>query len=201
MKAIVFHEHGSLENVTIADVFRPEIGADEVLVEVKAAALNRLDLWVLAGWPGLNLKMPHIMGSDGAGVIAEVGSSVTGFAVGDRVTVNPSLSCRTCDFCVSGRDNLCNRFAIFGEHVDGFLAEFTAVPTRNLVKMPDHAGFTDAAAASLVFVTAWHSLITRAGLKAGESILIVGAGGGVAPPPRPERDAPLPRAPGVRGRP
>lgn len=179
MKAIVFHEHGPFENIQIADVPKPEIKPNEVLVEVKAAALNRLDLWVLAGWPGLNLKLPHVMGSDGAGVVAKIGSNVTDFALGDRVAINPSLSCGVCEFCMSGHDNLCDRFAILGEHVDGFFAEFTAVPARNLVKMPDHASFADAAAASLVFVTAWHSLITRANLKAGESVLIVGAGGGV----------------------
>ncbi len=179
MKAIVFHEHGPFENIAIADVPKPEIKPDEVLIEVKAAALNRLDLWVLAGWPGLNLKLPHVMGSDGAGVVVEIGSRVAGFENGDRVAVNPSLSCGSCEFCVAGQDNLCDRFAILGEHVDGFFAEYTAVPARNLIKMPDHATFVDAAAASLVFVTAWHSLISRAALKAGESVLIVGAGGGV----------------------
>ena len=179
MKAVVFHEHGSLDNVVYTDVPEPEIGPEEVLIEVKAAALNRLDLWVLAGWPGLNLKMPHVMGSDGAGVITAVGQRVSRFAVGDRVAVNPTLSCGQCDFCLAGRDNMCRRFALFGEHVDGFLAEYAAVPARNLLKMPDNVAFVTAAAASLVFVTAWHSLITRARFQAGESILIVGAGGGV----------------------
>lgn len=179
MKAVVFHEHGSLENVVFTDVPEPEIGPDEVLLAVKAAAFNRLDLWVLAGWPGLKLKMPHVMGSDGAGVITAVGEQVTDFAVGDRVAVNPTLSCGKCHYCLAGHDNLCRRFAIFGEHIDGFMAEMTAVPARNLLKMPDTATFVDAAAASLVFVTAWHSLITRARLQAGETILIVGAGGGV----------------------
>jgi NADPH:quinone reductase-like Zn-dependent oxidoreductase len=179
MKALVFHEHGTLEQVSYEEVAAPEIGADEVLVEVKAAALNRLDLWVLAGWPGLKLKMPHVMGSDGAGVIAEVGANVDGFTVGERVAVNPTLSCGTCAYCLSGRDNMCQRFAILGEHVDGFYAEYTAVPARNLLKMPDDVSFAEAAAASLVFVTAWHSLIKRGNLRAGESVLIIGAGGGV----------------------
>lgn len=179
MKALVFHEHGSLEKVTYEDLPMPEIGADDVLVEMKAAALNRLDLWVLAGWPGLNLKLPHIMGSDGAGVISQIGANVTGFAVGDRVAINPTKSCGTCAFCLSGRDNMCQTFAILGEHVDGFFAEYAAVPARNLLKMPDHASFEGAAAASLVFVTAWHSLIKRGGLQAGESVLVIGAGGGV----------------------
>ncbi len=179
MQAIVFSEHGDLSKVHITDVDKPTIKPNELLIEVKAAALNRLDLWVLQGWPGLNLKMPHIMGSDGAGVIAEIGSQVTGFNIGDRVAVNPTI-CNSLDaFAMAGQDNMCDDFAILGEHVDGFYAGYTAVPARNLHKMPDHATFEDSAAASLVFVTAWHSLITRGNLKAGESVLIVGAGGGV----------------------
>ncbi|MCP4421131.1 MAG: zinc-binding dehydrogenase [Chloroflexi bacterium] len=179
MKAIAFYEHGLLENVQYCDVSKPQIGSNEVLLEVKAAALNRLDLWVLAGWPGLNLKLPHVMGSDGAGVIAQVGSNITQFSVGDRVAVNPSLGNDSDYFGRRGLDNMSDNFAILGEHVDGFFAEFTAVPARNLLKMPENGDFATAAAASLVFVTAWHSLITRGGLQAGESVLIVGAGGGV----------------------
>lgn len=179
MKAVLFSQHGTLEQVTYGDVPEPEIGPDEVLLAVRAAALNRLDLWVLAGWPGLRLKLPHVMGSDGAGVIAAVGANVTGFAIGDRVAVNPSLFCGQCPFCRSGRDNMCQSFAILGEHVDGFFADFAAVPARNLLKLPEHVGFAAAAAASLVFVTAWHSLIRAGGLQAGESVLVVGAGGGV----------------------
>ncbi len=179
MKAVVFHEHGTLEKVSYTDVAEPQIGPDDVLLHVKAAALNRLDLWVLEGWPGLNLKLPHIMGSDGAGIIAQVGANVTGFAIGDRVAVNPTLFCGHCVYCRNGRDNMCQKFAILGEHEDGFFAEYTAVPARNLLKLPDDADFATAAAASLVFVTAWHSLIKAGGLQAGESVLIVGAGGGV----------------------
>lgn len=179
MKAVVFYEHGLLENVQYTEVPEPEIGPDEVLIANKAAALNRLDLWVLAGWPGLNLKLPHIMGSDGAGVVARIGSNVTEFSEGDRVAINPSLGSDADYFGRRGLDNMSDNFAILGEHVDGFFAEYTAVPARNLLKMPDHAKFEDAAAASLVYVTAWHSLITRGGLQAGESVLIVGAGGGV----------------------
>lgn len=179
MKAIIFQQHGGLEQVQYDAVPRPPIGPDEVLLQVKAAAYNQLDLWVLAGWPSLKLKLPHIMGSDGAGIIAEVGANVTNFAVGERVAVNPTLSCGQCEYCLSGRDNMCDRFAIIGEHVDGFAAEYTAVPARNLLPLPDGIAFETAAAASLVFVTAWHSLITQGQLRAGESVLVVGAGGGV----------------------
>ena len=179
MKAVYFREHGMLSNVEYGDIPEPTIAADEVLLRVKAVALNRLDLWVLEGWPSLRLKMPHVMGSDGAGVIAAVGTEVRGFAVGDRAAVNPTLSCGVCSYCISGRDHMCDQFAIFGEHEDGFMAEYTAVPARNLLKLPDDTSFAAAAAASLVYVTAWHSLIERGGLQAGESVLIVGAGGGV----------------------
>ncbi|MCB8943720.1 MAG: zinc-binding dehydrogenase [Ardenticatenaceae bacterium] len=179
MKALVFYEHGTLDNVVYTDIPDPEIGADEVLVQIKAAALNRLDLWVLEGWRGLSLKLPHVMGSDGAGVITAVGPQVTQFAVGDRVAINPTLSCGICHFCQTGRDNLCDTFALLGEHEPGFFAEYAVVPARNLLHMPHTATFAAAAAASLVYVTAWHSLIERGGLQAGESVLIVGAGGGV----------------------
>ncbi|MCB8983045.1 MAG: zinc-binding dehydrogenase [Ardenticatenaceae bacterium] len=179
MKAVVFYEHGTLENVHYTDVAEPEIGPDEVLLAVEAAALNRLDLFVLEGWPGLSLKLPHIMGSDGAGVIARLGANVTDFAVGDRVAVNPTLFCGHCLFCRNGQENMCQHFAILGEHVDGFFADYTAVPARNLLKLPETVSFATAAAASLVFLTAWHSLIKAGGLQAGESVLILGAGGGV----------------------
>jgi NADPH:quinone reductase-like Zn-dependent oxidoreductase len=179
MKALVFHQHGTLDEVTISDIPEPEFGPDEVLLAVKAAALNRLDLWVLAGWPALKLKLPHVMGSDGAGVVAAVGANVARFQPGDRVAVNPTLWDPEDYFARIGQDNMTDAFSIIGEHVDGFAAEYAAVPARNLLKMPDHASFADAAAASLVFVTAWHSLIRRGGLRAGETVLIVGAGGGV----------------------
>ncbi|MCA9932273.1 MAG: alcohol dehydrogenase catalytic domain-containing protein [Ardenticatenaceae bacterium] len=179
MKALVFHEHGDLNQTAVANIPQPEIGPNDVLLQVKAAALNRLDLWVLAGWPGLNLKLPHVMGSDGAGIVAAVGADVQNVQVGDRVAVNPTVSCGQCAYCQSGRDNMCDHFAILGEHLDGFAAEYTAVPAKNLIPLPDHIPFEAAAAASLVYVTAWHSLITVGKLQAGESVLVVGAGGGV----------------------
>lgn len=180
MKALAFESHGALENVRLLDVPQPIPGPGEVLLEIRVGALNRLDLWVLEGWPGLKLKLPHIMGSDGAGVVAEVGSGVVRFAPGDRVAVNPTICNDPLDpFARKGRDNMCDDFAIFGEHVDGFFAEYAVVPQRNLLKLPDEVPFETAAAASLVFVTAWHSLITRGRLQPGESVLVIGAGGGV----------------------
>lgn len=183
MQAIIIREHGDLDRVEYADIPQPQFGPDEVLVQIRAAALNHLDLWVLKGWPRLKLKFPHVLGADGAGTIAALGDNVTGFKVGDPVAVNPTRSCGRCRYCVSGRDNMCDNFGLFGEHIDGFFAEFASVPRRNLLKFPESSAsevqFEEAAAASLVYVTAWHSLITRGRLQAGESALIVGAGGGV----------------------
>ncbi|MCA9982084.1 MAG: zinc-binding dehydrogenase, partial [Anaerolineales bacterium] len=181
MTALVFTQHGRLtpETVHLQEMPIPTPKADEVLVEIKAAALNRLDLWVLAGWPSLRLDLPHIMGSDGAGVITAVGENVKEWAIGDRVALNPGLSCGQCAYCLRGQDNRCVRFAVLGEHVPGLFARYQAVPARNLLALPEGVSFATAAAATLVTITAWHSLITAGGLRAGEEVLIVGAGGGV----------------------
>ncbi|MCO5187548.1 MAG: zinc-binding dehydrogenase [Anaerolineae bacterium] len=179
MKALYFNNHGNLSNIQYGDVPEPQIGPDDVLLDVKAAALTRLDLWVLAGWPGLNLHLPHVLGRDGAGVVAAIGENVTDFAVGDRVAVDPTVGCGHCSYCQTGRPHMCVRMAILGEHLPGFYAEQIKVPAGNLLPLPDDVSFETAAAASLVFVTAWHSLIKRGRLQAGEDILIVGAGGGV----------------------
>jgi NADPH:quinone reductase-like Zn-dependent oxidoreductase len=179
MKAITLNKHGSMGDISLGEVPVPVAGSGEVLLKVKAAALNRLDLWVTEGWRGLKLVFPHIMGCDGSGIVAEIGPGVSGFAPGDRVAVNPTRSCGKCGYCLSGRDNLCDHFAIFGEHIPGFYAEYQVVPVRNLLLLPDAVGHEIAAAASLVYVTAWHSLIEVGRFQAGEDILVVGAGGGV----------------------
>src|SRR5690606_24428049 len=174
VKALVLRQHGTLDDLAYTDVPAPEIGPDEVLLEVKAAALNRLDLWVVEGWPGLRLEFPHILGSDGAGLSTALGDRVEGYQVSDRVAVNPTVSCGHCDFCRAGREHMCDEFKILGEHVPGFYAQRAAVPARNLLALPDHVSFADAAAASLVFVTAWHMLVVAGGLRAGEDVLVVG---------------------------
>lgn len=179
MKALLLRAHGTLDDVGYGDTPAPTPGPDEVLIEVKAAALNGLDLWVIEGWHGLRLKFPHILGSDGAGVVVDVGEGVENYSAGDRVAVNPTLWCGHCDECLSGHENRCEAFSVIGEHVPGFFAQFATVPARNLISVPDGFPFEAAAAASLVFVTAWHSLIVAGGLRAGEDVLIVGAGGGV----------------------
>ncbi len=179
MKAIIFHQHGGPEVLEYTDFPTPEPGAGQVLVRLKVAALNRMDLWTRNGWPGIKLEYPHIPGADGAGEVAAIGAGVTRWQVGQRVVINSSLGCGQCDFCLSGQDNLCRDWHLLGETVRGTYAEYVVVPANNLYPMPDGFAEWDAAAAGLVFHTAWHSLITRAHLHPGESVLVVGASGGV----------------------
>jgi NADPH:quinone reductase-like Zn-dependent oxidoreductase len=179
LKAILLYRHGGLEALEYGEIPTPEPGPDEVLVQLKAAALNGLDLWVRQGWPGLKLQYPHIPGADGAGEVAALGIGVSGWAVGDRVVINSNLSCGECEFCLAGLDNRCRNWELLGETRRGTYAEYVQVPARNLYPIPDEYGYFSAAAAALVFHTAWHSLITRGGLKPGESVLVVGASGGV----------------------
>jgi NADPH:quinone reductase-like Zn-dependent oxidoreductase len=180
MKAILLSEHGPVENLQyVTDHPIPNPGPGEVRVRVQAAALNYLDIWVRNGWPGIKLHLPHILGADAAGVVDALGEGVTSCSVGDRVAVDPTISCGECMFCRSGWQNRCVNFGILGEHMTGTYAEYIVVPARNLLCIPQHISFAEAAAASLVFVTAWHSLITRGNLRPGEAVLLVGAGGGV----------------------
>ena len=182
MKAAFFRTHGGPEVMEYGDLPAPQLGAGEVLVQIKAAAMNRVDKWVRDGWPGLKLELPHIPGSDGAGVVAEVGPGRppgSPLQPGDRVVINTSVGCGTCDFCAAGQDNLCSQWHLLGETTRGTDAEFVAVPERQLLRLPDDFPFEQAAAAALVFQTAWHSLVTRGQLRAGETVLVVGAGGGV----------------------
>ncbi|NWF68419.1 MAG: alcohol dehydrogenase catalytic domain-containing protein, partial [Chloroflexi bacterium] len=179
MRASVFYEHGPRRVIQVAqDLPVPEAGAGQVRINIKAAALNRLDLWVREGWPGLKLAMPHITTADGAGVVDAVGAGVTRLAPGDRVGINPTIVDADC-ILESGREEDCKDIHILGESVPGVAAEYVVLPARNLIKLPDHISYAQAAAAGLVFVTSWYSLMERGGLQAGESVLIVGAGGGV----------------------
>lgn len=180
MRAAVFHEFGGPEVVRVEEVPRPEPGPGEVLVRVKAVALNHLDLWVRRGMPQLGTRLPHVGGSDVAGVVEELGPDVTGVEVGTHVVVNPSLWCGRCEWCERGEESLCVEYRILGEHTWGGMAEYVAVPARNLFPIPDDVDFAAAAAAPLVFLTAWRGLTTRARLGSGESVLITGASGGVA---------------------
>ena len=180
MKALAFHEHGGLDKLKYQDVADPKIGAGDVLVRVKAAALNHLDLFVREGIPGLKLPLPFWTGCDIAGEIAEVGGSVSGVAVGDRVVVNPNLECGRCEYCQKGQHSLCVSYGILGEHVHGGLAEYVKVDGRKVLKLPDAVTYEDAAAFVLVNMTAWRMLVSQARLRAGEDLLIIGVGGGVS---------------------
>src|SRR5258707_8750423 len=134
MRAVLLDKHGSVENFRyVTDHPDPEPGAGEVRIRVRAAALNRVDIWARNGWPGIKLTLPHILGADAAGDIDKLGAGVTGFAVGDRVVIDPGLSCGQCDYCRSGRENLCKQFKIKGEDVSGTYAEFIVIPARNLL--------------------------------------------------------------------
>ena len=179
MRAAVITDHGDYDVVKITDVLpEPLPGRDEVRIQMKAAALNRLDLWVREGWPGLNLDMPHIICADGAGIVDTVGEGVTGFAPGDRVAINPTLVDPSSPAFMTGLENQ-SRIHILGETRPGVAAEYVVLPARNLIHVPQDFPLERAAAVGLVYLTAWHSLMTRGGLRAGESVLIVGAGGGV----------------------
>jgi NADPH:quinone reductase-like Zn-dependent oxidoreductase len=138
-----------------------------------------MDLWVRDGWPGIKLDYPHVLGADGAGIVDALGPSVESVAKGDRVVINPNLSCGECHYCLVGFDNQCESWRLLGEHISGTFREYIVIPATNALPLPDNFPFVDAAAAALVYQTAWHSLITRGGLKAGETVLIVGASGGV----------------------
>ncbi len=179
MKAVRFHQHGGPEVLKYEDAPEPKIQANEVLVRVKTAALNHLDLWLREGVRAWKLAMPHIAGSDAAGEVAEAGSLVTRVKPGQRVLLAPGISCGQCESCFRGLDSACRTYALFGVGVDGTYAEYVKAPEMNVIPIPDDWSFDQAAAVPLVFLTAWHMLFTRAQLKPGEDVLVIGAGSGV----------------------
>jgi NADPH2:quinone reductase len=179
MQAVKFTEHGGRDVIEYGDFPDPEIGAEEVLVDVKAGALNYLDVWTREGLPGVDLEMPHIPGCDAAGVVEEVGDRVTRVEPGDHVAVSAGVSCGECEFCRHGEESMCVSYHLLGEHVRGLHSELAAVPEDNLVTVPEHVDWEVAAAAPLVFQTAWRMLITRGEVQPGESVLVLGASGGV----------------------
>jgi NADPH:quinone reductase-like Zn-dependent oxidoreductase len=186
MKALVLREHGDASRLAIAEMPSPSIqrGGD-VLVRLRAAALNHLDIWTVQGLPGLALEFPHILGGDGAGVVEAVGRDVTRLKPGDAVMLNPGVSCYRCDTCRAGEHSLCPEYQLLGEHLNGTVAEYIVVPEQNALPIPPRAApgpvtFVEAAAYSLVTLTAWRMLVTRARLRPGETVLIWGIGGGVS---------------------
>ncbi len=182
MRAIVLHAHGGPDVLVPAELPDPTPGPGHAVVDVHAVALNRLDLWVRGGLPGLTLPMPHVLGSDIAGVVSAVGPGVDEAWLGRAVVVNPGLSCGTCESCLGGHDNLCPRYRILGESAPGGYCERIAVPHQNLLQKPPALSMTDAAAVPLTFLTAWQMLVTRAHVAPGQVVLIhaVGSGVGVA---------------------
>jgi NADPH:quinone reductase-like Zn-dependent oxidoreductase len=180
MRALVLEGVGGLAHLTVAEVPAPDVRAPhDVRVRVRAAALNRLDLFVADGLPGVAYTFPHVVGSDGAGIVDSVGSAVTAFRPGDRVMINPGISCGTCDECRQGEESLCPAFQVLGEHRGGTLAELVVVPESNLGIVPTAMGWPEAAAFSLATLTAWHMLVARARVAPGNGADL-GRGGGVA---------------------
>ncbi|MEP7199317.1 MAG: alcohol dehydrogenase catalytic domain-containing protein [Chloroflexota bacterium] len=180
MKAVIFDQHGDVDVLQYRAVPTPEPSHAQVLVRLHAAALNRADILVRQGAAHFNTPLPMILGIEGAGVVAQLGEGVEGVSVGERVVIDSHFNCGRCRYCRMGRENLCLDYRVPGEHINGTYAEYIAVPAENVIAMPDTISFEQAAATPVAFQTAWHLLITRGGLRAGETILIVGAGGGVA---------------------
>lgn len=180
MKAARFHEHGGPEVLKYEDAPDPTFGPHEVLVRVRACALNHLDVWVRKGMPGVTVPLPHISGCDISGEVAAVGTIVTRVKPGQRVVVSPGMSCGQCAYCLSGRDNLCRSYDIIGGYrVDGGYAEFVKVPEVNILPLPEGMSFEQAASFPLTFLTSWNMLVTLARVRRGEEVLVMGAGSGV----------------------
>jgi len=179
MKAAVFYEPGGPEKIQLGEVPNLQIDQDQVLIQVKACSLNHFDLLVLREADPENFTFPFWGGADIAGVVAEIGKSVNQFELGDRVVVNPGLSCGQCEHCLNGEESQCNSYGIIGDTIPGGFAEFIAVNETNLLKLPDQLSFEEAAATPLVYQTAWRALMTQGSLRPGENILILGASGGV----------------------
>ena len=177
MKAVRIHQFGGPEVLTYEDIPDPQIRKDQVLVRVKACSLNHLDLWVRGGLPGV--KLPHILGSDIAGEIAEIGEYVTGLKPGQRVLIAPMHFCGYCAKCLAGLQNQCREFTVIGNAVDGGNCELFAAPAMNVIPIPDSLDFNQAASVPLVFVTAWHMLVGLAAIRQGQTVLVLGASSGV----------------------
>jgi NADPH:quinone reductase-like Zn-dependent oxidoreductase len=179
MKAIRFHAHGGPEVLQYEDAAEPSLRGNEVLVRVRACALNHLDLWVRGGLPNVPIPLPHIPGSDVAGEVANIGVDVTTLLVGQKVLLAPGVTCGKCAACLAGLDNRCRQFTNLGYMIDGGCAEFVKCPEVNCLPYPENLSFEQAAAVPLVFQTAWHMLVGRAELQPGEDVLVLGAGSGV----------------------
>ncbi len=180
MKAVYFTTFGTADVLQVGELPTPEPGPKEVRVAVKAVALNHLDIWVRRGIGNPHLKLPHVLGADVAGVVDAVGPGTTVAQPGDRVVLNPGVSCGHCEYCLSGRDNLCPEYAILGEHRWGGYAEYIVVPEQNVLPMPENLDFPEAAAVPLTFLTAWQMVRDKLNIVPGETLLVMAAGSGVS---------------------
>ena len=180
MRGFGFREHGGPERLEYVELPEPRPGPGEVRLRIRAAAFNRLDRFTLAGIPGIEVERPHVLGSDGAGEVDELGEGVTDLRPGQRVLLNPGLWDGVCDACRAGNEALCREYRIVGEHTQGTVAEAVVVPRRSVHELPGDWTFAQGAAAPLVFQTAWRALATVAGVRPGETVAVVGSGGGVA---------------------
>jgi NADPH:quinone reductase-like Zn-dependent oxidoreductase len=178
--AVVLRKHGGTEVLERETIDLPEPGPREVRVRVRAVALNHLDLWVRRGIPGLKLEYPHRLGSDVVGEVDAVGPGARAGKVGDKVVVNPGVSCGVCERCLGGRDNLCRRYAILGEHTSGGYARHLVVPDTNLLAYPGDLPWAQAAAVPLAFLTAWQMVVDKGQVGPGDTVLVQAAGSGVS---------------------
>jgi NADPH:quinone reductase-like Zn-dependent oxidoreductase len=179
VKAVFFERFGGPDVLTFGDRPAPSPKPGEVLVRVRACAVNHLDLWVRGGLPGLEPEMPHVLGNDIVGEIAELGAGVTHVTAGQKTLVNPTLSCGHCEACATGDDHLCRSYDVIGRKRNGGYAEAVCVPAVNCLPYPENLPWEQAAAVPLVFLTAWHMLVTRARVRPGDDVLVIGAGSGV----------------------
>lgn len=179
MKAITLRQHGDIDVLKFEELPDPKTQADEVLVKVRAVALNHLDLWIRKGLPHIKHDYPHILGSDISGEVLQVGSLVKNISIGQKVLLHPALSCGVCEKCSLGQDNLCPRYQILGEHVRGGYCEMIVVPARNILPYPENLSFEEAACVPLVFLTAWQMLVEKAKIRPGMTVVIHGGASGM----------------------
>lgn len=181
MKAVRIHEHGGIDKLRYEDAEEPKLtSSTEAIVRLKASALNRIDIWNRRGLTGMDYSLPHVLGADGAGIVAEVGEQIRNIRKGDAVCLFPGSGCGQCEFCLTDREFMCVYLRVLGERLDGTYAEYVRLPGKNCFPIPPGLSFEEAAAFPLVFITVWRMLVTNAGLKPGEHVLILGIGGGVA---------------------
>ncbi len=179
MKAVYYNEHGGPDVLQFGELPEPNVEPGTVKIRVEAASLNHIDLWLRRGMPGIEIPFPHIPGCDAAGVVVETGEGVGAVTTGQRVLMNPSITCGRCEFCLRGDATLCRTYQLIGETTSGTCCEYIVIPEHNAIPIPDDMSFEDAASVPLVFVTAWRMLITRARLRAAEDVLVLGASAGV----------------------